>query len=188
MRSRRRGLLLGGLLVLCLWSAVAGEALAQPAAREYDVKAALLFNFSQFVEWPEAAMPGAREPFVIGILGTDPFGSALDDLVANERVQGHAIEIRRYRSVEEVSSQILFVGYAERRRLGATFEVLNGKPILTVIEYRGTSFEADGGMIALVTDGGNIRLLVNLNAVRAAGLVISAKVLQLADVVGADAR
>jgi hypothetical protein len=175
-------------LVCCAWLAMAGHAGAQPAAREYDIKAALLFNFSQFVEWPADALPAAGRPFVIGILGADPFGKSLDDLVMDERVHGHPIEIRRFRFVDDVDAQILFISKSERPRLGEILAALKGKAVLTVGEEEGQPFESDGGMIALVTNGSNIRLRINPDAVRASGLEISAKVLQLAEIVRTGRR
>ncbi len=82
--------------------------------REYDLKAAFLFNFAQFVEWPASAFVSADEPFTIGVLGEDPFGAALDDVIRNERVNGRPLVVRRCRSVDDSKGcQILFISKSE---------------------------------------------------------------------------
>jgi hypothetical protein len=98
--------------VIAFTSSVLGAAEAGgKLTREYDLKAAFLFNFAQFVEWPPEAFPDAGAPFVIGILGEDPFGKSLDEIVTNETVRNRKIVVRRYRNVQEIStSHILYIG------------------------------------------------------------------------------
>jgi hypothetical protein len=158
---------------------------AQQAARETDVKAALLFNFSQFIEWPDS-VPAPNQPFVIAILGDDPFGKTLDELVVDERAHGRPIEIRRYRRVEDVNAQILFISASEVARLGEILASLKGKPVLTVSDIPGTAFVRARGMIDLASEHNKIRLRINPEAARSSGLIVSAKLLQLAEIVGGD--
>jgi hypothetical protein len=158
---------------------------AQNVVRESDVKATLLFNFSQFVTWPAGAFPGTNSPFVIGILGTDPFGPFLDDLVRQERVGGRLIEIRRFRSQEEAEqAHILYVSWDESEALKGLFRRLRRKPVLTVGEGAEPGFVRRGGMISFRRERDNVRLRINLEATREAGLVVSTKLLRVADVVG----
>src|SRR2546425_7693406 len=85
---------------------------------EYDLKAAFLFNFARFVEWPAEAFADATSPFTIGILGDDPFGKSLDAIVASETVRDRPLLVRRYRSVEQVDTcHILFVSSSEAGQL-----------------------------------------------------------------------
>jgi hypothetical protein len=167
------------LLALLVFPASA----AQPAAREYDVKATLLFNFTQFVEWPASTLTEDKGPFVIGILGTDPFGKFLDDLVKNERVHGKPIEVRRFRKPEEASkAHILFVSKSEQSRLDSIIAVLKDKPVLTVGDAGERDFAWRGGVVALIKEKDKIGLGVNLDAASLAGLTINAKLLQVAEI------
>ena len=172
------------LLALALFVFVAPSiARADSAAREYDVKGALLFNLAQFVEWPTNSLPATNAPFVIGILGTDPFGKFLDEFVRNERAHGRPIEIRRCSRIEQAAgAQILFISKSEQQRLDSILASLGGKAVLTVSDAGGRAFARRGGMVAFVSEGNSIKLCINLDAARSAGLAISAKVLQLAEI------
>lgn len=162
--------------------AVAPRTAAQ-ASREYDLKAALIFHFTQFVEWPASAFATPDAPLVIGILGEDPFGGILDEIVHNERCGQRPIKIERYRNLPSVRNcQILFVGNSERENLARINAALRFRPILTVAEFEG--FATRGGMIRMVRNTENkIALRINLNAIKAAGLTVSAKLLRVAEVV-----
>jgi hypothetical protein len=160
------------------------RAWCQPITREYEVKAALLFNFCHFVEWPASAVSNTNAPFVIGLLGADPFGSFLDNLVKNERVYGKPFEVRRYRRVEDaVEAHVLFVSKTEQARLGPILSVLKTKPILSVGDSAEPGFARRGGMVNFVVIGRNVRFRINLEETRSAGLSLSPKLLQLAEIV-----
>jgi len=132
------------LLVLVALSSPAPA--ATKTTSEYDLKAAFLFHFAQFVEWPAEALPNKSAPLTIGILGGDPFGKALDAMVANEAVRGHKLVVRRFRDVGETDScQILFISPSEESRLGPILSHLKGRSILTVGE--GKSFAQRSGII-----------------------------------------
>jgi hypothetical protein len=151
-------------------------------AREPDVKAVFLYNFAQFVEWPVAAFPHSSSPLVIGILGSDPFGSTLDELVKDESVRGRKIAIERYHRAEDIQlCHILFIGDSEERRLRRVLQALAGRPILTVSDLDG--FAQQGGMIRFYTERSKVRLRINNDAARAVHLVISSKLLRIADVI-----
>src|SRR5262249_40940509 len=105
---------------------------AAPLA-EYQVKAVFLFNFAQFVEWPAERFAAADAPFVIGVLGTDPFGSQLDEAVRGERVDRHPMAVRRYRNLSELHDcNILYIGRSEIPRLREILDALKGQSTLTV--------------------------------------------------------
>lgn len=176
------------LTALALLAAAAGWGLpatvvAQAAtADEYRVKAAFLFNFAQFVEWPPEAFPTPAAPLVIGLLGTDPFGSSLDETVRGENVNGHPLVIRRFARVGDVEGcHILFVGRDEGGRLAQILGVLKSREILTVGETQG--FAERGGMIGFVTDRNRIRLAVNVEASDDSRLKLSSKLLRAATIV-----
>lgn len=169
------------LLFLSLW-VVPLQAQPAVATKEYEVKAAFLFNFARFVEWPTNAFNSPQAPLVIGILGTDPFGAALNEIVRGEIVNGHPLIIQRYRNIEEVQTcHILFISSSEARRLEQIFKSLRGKNVLTVGESDG--FAHSGGIIRFIADQNRIRFRVNLDAARAAELTISSKLLRAAEIV-----
>jgi hypothetical protein len=173
-----------------VWAFWAGNAPAQgngpaPAGpdREHRVKAVFLFNFAQFVEWPEDAFQGPKDSLVVGILGEDPFHEFLDEVVRGESVREHPIAIRRFKRIEDVKEcHVLFIGASESARLNGTVAALKARKILTVGETR--DFLAHGGMILLVNDGGRVRFKVNLDALQEADLSVSSKLLRLAEVSG----
>lgn len=168
---------------------VAGPGLAAQGVRasEYQVKAVFLFNFAQFVDWPAAAFPDSVTPLVIGILGDDPFGGVLDQTVRDERLGARAFRVRRYQSVDEITTcHILFISRAEGPRSNVILAGLKHRPILTVSEADG--FAERGGMIRFVTDRNRIRLQINLEAAEAAHLTISSKLLRVAEIVTPPGR
>jgi hypothetical protein len=160
-----------------LWLGAAAGLGAQGArATEYHVKAVFLFNFAQFVDWPSDAFPDPQTPLVIGILGDDPFGGFLDQTVGDEHLGGRPFQVRRYRSVDEIKTcHILFISRPEGDR-----------PILTVSDADG--FAERGGMIRFVTDRNRIRLQINLEAVKAAHVTISSKLLRVAEIITPPGR
>jgi YfiR/HmsC-like len=175
LRPLRRALVLllvtGGLL-----GAVA-------SVSEYRLKAVFLFNFAQFVEWPPAALPRDNAPFVIGVLGKDPFGTDLDEVVRGETVNQHPLAVARYHDVAEVRDcQILFIAASELTHLDAILAKLRGRSILTVSDAEGPPLR--GVMIGLVRQDNRIRLRIDLQAAKAGNLTISSKLLRPAEIVG----
>src|SRR5882672_6091308 len=121
-RSFREGLA-RGLLAWCLASVASAQ---QPT--EYQVKAAYLFNFGQFVEWPAGAYDSPAAPFAICIVGDDPFGSTIDEVVRGESVNGHQLVIRRFKQGEVIAGcNILFIGRSEATNLERTLGALRGR-------------------------------------------------------------
>jgi len=172
-------------LLAALLAPAAGRA-EGPEARvisEYDLKAAFLFNFTQFVEWPPEAFPDASTPITIGILGEDPFGGSLDEIVADEVVRNRRLLVRRFRDVAQVDRcHVLFVSPSETRDLDRVFSALDRRSILTVGET--ADFTARSGVVAFVLSHNRLRLRINLSAARAARLTISSKLLRQAQIVG----
>jgi hypothetical protein len=167
-----------GLLLL---GRLDGSAQTEPS-REYQVKAVFLFNFAQFVEWPPAAFAGASSPIVIGVLGENPFGAYLDETVREEKVDNRPLEVQRYRRVDEIKTcHVLFISRSEASRLEQILASLKDRSILIVGD--GDDFVQRGGMIRLATPQNTIRLIINVEAARAANLTISSKLLRSAEVV-----
>jgi hypothetical protein len=149
-----------------------------PVPREYQVKAAFLYNFSQFIEWPPESFPDNESPFIIGILGNDPFGSYLDEVVSGEKTMGHPIVVKRYNDAEDISNcHILFINSSYSQ---SEAEQLRHENILTVSDKN--NFTNVGGIIGFFTEAGKIRFNVNIAAARSARLNISSKLLRVAKV------
>ena len=169
-RLRRIGL---GLLVVGLCGS------AGRAPSEYEVKAAFLYNFAKFVEWPAASFKGDTTPFVLGIVGEDPFGSTLSALVEREQVKGRPVEIRRYHEGEDFAGcHLLFISRSEAARLSQLLPLAEKHSVLTVSEH--PDFLSQGGMINFALVKQSVRFDINKKATTQAGLKISSKLLAVA--------
>jgi hypothetical protein len=175
--------LVPGCLRRFLWLLMALGLMAPicaPAADEgleYQVKAAFLLNFTKFIEWPASAFDTSDSPIVICILGGDPFGNTLDQIVAGEVVDGRKITIQRIKRLPPLKAcQVLFVGRLEKEVLKSLPEV--GPGVLTIGE--GEKFVHDGGMIAFVVENRRVRFGINETAATSAGLKLSSKLLNVA--------
>ena len=182
LTAARRRLTIAALL-LGLWPGVAPAATARSAhAQEYDLKAAFLFNFAQFVEWPADAFATPASPITIGILGEDPFGTSLEEIVANEVVDDRKLVVRRFRSVDEIDAcHILFVTAAESKRMDHIASRLGNRSILTVGDA--DDFTSRDGVVGFKTAKSRLRIRINMDAARAAKLSISSKLLRQAEIV-----
>lgn len=158
---------------------------APNAPTEYQLKAVFLFNFALFVDWPPSAFPSADTPFVIGVLGSDPFGDFLDETVRGEKVNNRPIVIQRFSDVDEIRvCHILFVSWSEEYRFASIMPALRSRGILTVSDA--PSFSRHGGIIRFATVENKIRLKINVDAAREAGLTISSKLLRPAEIVSGN--
>lgn len=158
---------------------------AAPMAKEYEVKAAFLFYFAQYVEWPADAFQAPTAPIIIGILGDDAVGRELERIVRGETVKNRPITIHRSRQVENLKhSHLIFVSKSERTRLGSIFAALAGKPCLTVGET--DRFAHVGGIINFRLQGANVRFEINRDAAKQNKLMISSRLLSVADVVSKE--
>ena len=149
---------------------------------EYELKAVLLFNLARFVDWPPSAFNKPDEPIIIGVLGHDPFGRALDEVVRGETINGHPVYAERYQSVKAaMRCQILFLSSSEQGRLRHDLAATQARPILTVGEQEG--FLREGGIIRLyVNSEQKVRLQLNIEAAKTHSITISSKLLRVAEV------
>jgi hypothetical protein len=162
---------------------LASVAVAAQSPSEYQVKAVFLFNFTQFVDWPAQSFADPRAPFVIGVLGRDPFGSALDEAVRGETVNGRALVVQRYASAAELKPcQILFIDRSAGTDANKTLESLGHQGTLTVSDSDAQA--PSTVIIRFLSEGKKIRLRINVDSARDAGLTISSKLLRPAEVVG----
>jgi hypothetical protein len=160
-----------------------GTGLAQSGSpakfSEYEVKAAFLLNFLQFVEWPTAVITNGSAPLVIGVLGDYPFGTALDETIKGETVLGRPLTIKRFRQGAEAKGcQLVYVCRSEKGRLKEQLQSLRGGGALTVSDI--DQFCQFGGMIGLVNEGGRIRFEINQVAAEQGNVKLSSKLLRLA--------
>jgi hypothetical protein len=170
--------LASALIILCEGNLAQSQTLS-----EYAVKAAFIVKFASYVEWPDDA--GAqRRPFVIAVLGTDPFGRILDDMLTGKDVRGRKILLRRFSTLDQGTldgADILFVSSSERPDLPRILRTLDKRPILTVGDM--DQFAARGGIVGFRLQGNTIRFDINLEQAERAGLKMSSQLLKLARIV-----
>ncbi|MFQ5430328.1 MAG: YfiR family protein [Phycisphaerae bacterium] len=193
---------LRGLTTCCFFTASAASAWWASAApvggRDIDeakarkVRAAYLYNFAKFVKWPAGAFKDDKAPFVIGVLGDDPFDDTLDDTVKGKTIHGRVIQVRRFHWEEEkarsepLRCHLLYIARSERGRLSQVLAVLKKRPVLVVSDIAG--FAHNGGMIGFVLEKGRIAFEINREALEQAHLKASSKLLKLARIVKSRKR
>ena len=166
------------LLMALLTSTLAWAETSAQGPSEYQVKAAFLYNFVKFVEWPAAAID-PQEPITLCVLGKDPFGDALSRAIEGKSVNGHRIATRRIAEAAKAQScHVLFVSASESGRAAEIIRAVRSWNVLTVSEI--DRFLDRGGMINFVMDGQRVRFQINAKVAIEAGLKISSKLLQLA--------
>jgi hypothetical protein len=161
---------------LCL----GGAAPVFPApSQEYRIKAAFLYNFAQFVEWPSKDSK-KDAPFVIGVLGRDPFGDEIDSL-QNEMLHGRRIVVKRYQTVDQLnpSNDLIFISPSEQSELDQILDKLAGTDVLTVGD--GAGFADKGGVIGFITKENKVRFVVNQKSAEQKGLHVNSQLLSLAE-------
>ena len=169
------------LELLILVSILRLSATAQSAG-EYQVKAAFLYNFAKFIEWPPSGFRNATAPLQICILGRDPFGQGLRDIVSTKTVNGRKFEVDYLVDMQLARAcHILFVASSEKARIKQILESMRGTVALTVSDTEG--FAEQGGMIDFLLNNDRVVFEVNRNAAEQAGLKISSKLLSVAKVV-----
>jgi hypothetical protein len=172
-------------LTLAAWVGGSGHAsvFAQNReASEYAIKAAFLYNFAKFTEWPPESAGKADDPITLCVVGEDPFGNILNQTIEGKTVRGRRMVIWRLRPGEDLKGcQIAFIGSPERSQMQAILERLKGAGVLTVGDSEG--FAALGGMINFTKVDNKVHFNVNVNAAERARLKISSKLLSLAKIV-----
>jgi hypothetical protein len=167
------------LTLMCVIGLIVSEAHGQ-TFKEYDLKAVFLYNFTQFVEWPPEAFQDDSSPFIIGVLGADPFKKYLEETVRDEVVRNRKLIIQHYSRVEDIKTcHILFISQSEAKQIAQILDGLKNRSILIVGETEG--FTRLGGVIGFATERNKIRLRINLTAARAANLTLSSKLLRIAE-------
>jgi hypothetical protein len=154
-------------------------------AGEYEVKAAFLYNFAKFVEWPERSFPNAQSDFTICVLGNDPFGRTLDDALEGKMIGSRHVKLERVKDAARARQcQMVFVSPSESQQLGGIIDQLRGASVLVVGETDG--FAQAGGTVQFTLEQDRVRFTINPDAAERAGLRLSSKLLALAKIVHGD--
>ena len=152
---------------------------------EYQLKAAFLFNFAKFVEWPPSAFSSDKAPITLCIAGGDPFGNTLDALISGKTIDNRNIATRRTKNVGDMGNcHVVFVDSSEDKHLPEIVDRLNAGATLLVGES--PDFASRGGDIQFYMQDGKIRFAINVDAVQRSRLTVSAKLLALARIVHDD--
>jgi len=149
-------------------------------SREHLIKAAFLYRIAKFVEWPAEAF-AETHALTIGILGEEPLDVALN-AIKNKSVKGREVVIKRFARIEDLQKcHILFISVSERKYLSQIFDALKDLHVLTVGEVK--NFAKVGGIINFVTVKKRIRMEINIDAARKAGLKISSMLLGVSKII-----
>ena len=153
---------------------------AESQFEEYQVKAAFLYNFAKFVEWPSGTFHDSTSPTKICVLGKDPFGEALDSL-RNKNIGSRKLIIERLRRGDSLDKcQLLFISDSEKNNLPEILRGVKKSPILTVGDMKG--FVQSGGIINFISKGGQVSFEINVDAAERSTLKVSSQLLQVANI------
>jgi len=176
-KTRWKNVAVPSMLVIAIALCLTRSAYA--ASREYQVKAAFIYNFTQFIEWPKDAFAGPDAPFVIAVLGQDPFDGALENILAGKSVGNRPIVTKHFSSVADIGpAQILFVPATMNDSARDVVAKIGKSPVLIVGENE--ELLSAGGAVRLYLEEGRMRFQINPDILDAARLKASAKLMQLA--------
>jgi len=184
------------VLVLILLAMPTTQVVEAAENKEYQIKAAFLYNFIKFVDWPKEKMSDVNEPIVVGIIGKDPFGNAID-IITGEHVKDKKLVVRWFNSFEDSKKSdeknkpgvhreieairkchLLFFCSSEKNDIEEIMKPLKGSHVLTVGDMNG--FLESGGVINFIIENKKVRFEINIPAAKRAGLEIRAQLLRLA--------
>lgn len=174
-RRARRWAWLPALALLAL--PAAGRTAAGDGALENEVKAAYLYKFTPFIEWPASAFAAPSSPFTVCILGADPFGATLDQVLAGHQVGEHSVRVRRLQATDQPDQCQILYAAASRAQVAAALNKVKGAPVLTVTEQ---NLGVSGAVVQFYVKDGHVRFTLDPAAATANGMTISAKLLSLA--------
>lgn len=188
-KVRHNGLRFAEMILVTMFSmfltshfAAEGNALS-----EYTVKAAFLFHFAQFIEWPPAAFNDANAPLTFCTLGDDPFHGALDQSISRKTIESRPLRVHHLKQLQEVEDcQVIFLGADNKNRIPTLLASLEDSPVLNVGETE--HFAQEGGMIGLSLEENKYRFEINLGSVEHAKLKLSSRLLTLAKMVIGGSR
>lgn len=165
-----------------VWTAAMAFAIAaMPAfagdnAVEYAVKGAYLYKMLPFVDWPQSVFQASNSPIVLCLIGSDPFGAALDKAVADQRVGTHPIVVRRDAQPGDNSCEVVFIAIPDAQQESSALHAFDGRPVLTVTD----SGAAQPGVVSFAVEKNHVRFDIDDATAAKDGLSISSKLLDLA--------
>lgn len=166
----------GRLLLALMLALPAAPGGAQP--NEDAAKAAFIPRFARYVQWPAAAMPARRQPFVLCVIGRDPFGPLLDRAAARERIEGRGMTVRRYATADGTAGcHLAFVQGSTSHDTARLLLALRNQPVLTITDSRAGP---QRGMIHFTIAGGRVRFFIDEQEAATRGLSIRSRLLALA--------
>jgi hypothetical protein len=181
-RRAARRIVAVGLAVLLALLGLASSASGQQAAQADQLKAAFVFQFANYVQWPDSAFEDASSPVVIGIVGNDAMVKTLTASVRGKTVGTRGFRVTNITSEKDVEScHIVFIDAADDKRVDDYLAYTRTKPVLTVSDD--DNFTAEGGIIRLFEKDNKLRFEVNVDEAERSGITISSKLLGLAQVV-----
>ncbi len=173
--------LLAGMLAFALLLNFQQTGAQNKPVLEYQVKAAFLYNFTRFISWPSSAFNSPTAPFVIGIIGNDPFGSYLEDIIDQEKVGDHPLIVQRYHDIKDINNcQILYISMGDDNKIKEVIAGVAHKNVLTVSDA--AKVVNRGGIINFFKDDNKLRVQINAAAAKAAGVEISSKLLKISKI------
>jgi len=157
---------------------------ADGPSREYQLKAAFLYNFAQFVDWPEEAFANNQSPLVVAVVGQDPFNGALDQILRGKTAGGRGIVVKYFANAGAIEfCHVLFVSSSEQGQMSTVLQRAGKYHALTVGDFDG--FTASSGMIRFFAEDNRLRFEINTEAVAADGkLKIRSQLMKLARIYG----
>jgi hypothetical protein len=176
-----RGWLIAAILALsaCAHLLTPANGYAQNPFLQYQVKAVYFLNFLKFVQWPEGTFQNPLTPIVIGIVGDDPFGEVLRQVLVGKTVQGRNLVIRKYHAGEDLrGTHILFISESEKKRLPQLLASLYGSSVVTVAYM--DHFVESGGMVQFLIEDGHMLITIDVSAASRARVKVSSKLRSLA--------
>ncbi len=169
-------------MILCMLNYSDISHAASKKAKEYQVKAVFLYNFANFIKWPQTAFTNQQTSFNICILGRDPFKQNIDKMIKNEQVDKRAVRVKRIKNIKSVDRcQILFICKSEAANFTTILNIIRKHPILTVSDIK--NFVERGGMIQFFKHRKRIRFYISPDILKKSGLYASANLLRVAKIV-----
>lgn len=176
---RLRAAIALALLAACSQSWLSAQ---HEAGVEYKFKAAYLYNFLQFIEWPDSAFATKSSPVIIGIFSQDPLARELGQIAEGESINGRKIIVENYRSTHNIREcNVIFIPLSQEGQIGTILSELDNKSILTVSEVDG--FAQNGGAINFYVQDNKLRFEINPDVLRKLNLKASSRLLRLARIV-----
>ena len=177
------------LLTLCCMPLLHLNA-ASSSNKEYKVKAAFIYNFAKYVTWPESSFETQESKLVIGVVGKNPFGTALDKTLKGKKIHNREIQIKYFKKPQDITkTHILFVSNTEKGNVSKIASKVQGNSTLTISDMKNLinrsnfcifSFINNKGMLGFIKEKNRVRFQIDLKAIRKENLKVSAKLLKLA--------